>query len=195
MIEIGDLQTLIQSVSPARKPSVTSQMGSYEIILEGFWKIATEFGVGWFGNLWHRRTWFWTVFQPQSQKWTPRIELPIPKPDVTNQILSIDIIFNGFWIMSPELDAGCCANLWHPCDGFSKIWLGFCILRWIRELTHCRVSPLFQHDQNPSSLSKLHRSKQLWVSTIILGGVFVQFDAKCATPYKWSLFGTSIRLW
>ena len=36
MIEIGDLQTLIQSVSPARKPSVTSQMGSYEIILEGF---------------------------------------------------------------------------------------------------------------------------------------------------------------
>ena len=28
MIEIGDLQTLIQSVSPARKPSVTNQLGS-----------------------------------------------------------------------------------------------------------------------------------------------------------------------
>ena len=123
------------------------------------------------------------MFQPQSQKWTPRIELPIPKPSVTNQILSIEIIFKGFWIMSPELDAGWFTNFRHPCDGFSKIWLGFCILRWIRELTHCRVSPLFQHDQNPSSLSKLHRSKQLWVSTVILGGVFVQFDAKCATPY------------
>ena len=36
MIEIGDLQTLIQSVSRARKPDVTNQMGSYEIILEGF---------------------------------------------------------------------------------------------------------------------------------------------------------------
>ena len=36
MTEIGDLQTLIQSVSRARKPDVTNQMGSYEIILEGF---------------------------------------------------------------------------------------------------------------------------------------------------------------
>ena len=36
MIEIGDLQTLIQSVSRVRKPDVTNQMGSYEIILEGF---------------------------------------------------------------------------------------------------------------------------------------------------------------
>ena len=36
MIEIRDLQTLIQSVSRARKPDVTNQMGSYEIILEGF---------------------------------------------------------------------------------------------------------------------------------------------------------------
>ena len=129
------------------------------------------------------------MFQPQSQKWTPRIELPIPKPVVTNQLLSIEIIFKGFWIMSPELDAGWFTNFRHPCDGFSKIWLGFCILRWIGELTHCRVSPLFQHDQNPSSLSKLHRSKQLWVSTVILGGVFVQFDAKCATPYLWWLRG------
>ena len=36
MLEIGDLQTMIQSVSRARKPDVTNQMGSYEIILEGF---------------------------------------------------------------------------------------------------------------------------------------------------------------
>ena len=36
MIEIRDLQTLIQSVSLSRKPDVTNQMGSYEIILEGF---------------------------------------------------------------------------------------------------------------------------------------------------------------